>query len=248
MKLIQVLPLIYYQYKCQSKQQLNTYFESISDSNNHDDLMMTCFHPVILFLPVIWMLVVLILIHSGSIADQMNRHLLLLLIRHQFFTTFDNADGMLIQLPTLPFATTAIGFTVYVHLPSSTPILILILVLVLILILIQILHIAIPTKLSTDNFTSAIIYNDSSINSTGQMITIDDSCSYNDSVSTFDLNVGGTNEVASAALASQLTCSSTDPFNSNSSFFSSLLHSKSNINFYIYHTSLTWEGSVSLCR
>ena len=83
---------------------------------------------MILFLPVIWMLVLLILLRFVSIADQMKRDLLLLLIRHQFFTIFDDANGILLQLPIAPFATTAIGSTVYVNLPSSTPILILILV------------------------------------------------------------------------------------------------------------------------
>ena len=80
-------------------------------------------------------------------------------------STDDNNDYdmSLVLLPTAnsptatPIDAATNGPRVYVHLPSST--------LILLLVLVSIYHVAIPTKFSSDDFASAIIYNDSNINS-----------------------------------------------------------------------------------
>jgi len=58
------------------------------------------------------------------------------MVRHiMFITTIDDANA---TTTNLPVATAATGPTVYIHLPSSTPILVLILILILIIIMIVI--------------------------------------------------------------------------------------------------------------
>ena len=58
------------------------------------------------------------------------------MVRHIMFTpTIDDANA---TTTTSPVATAATGPTVYIHLPSSTPILVLILILILIIIMIVI--------------------------------------------------------------------------------------------------------------